>query len=156
SPEPGFVTRLDEAMCALWRNEARLPLLGHLWMARWDLHAEALGEILKGSTVSATLRWARNLPPILATRTWESVARVLEVWRWHDRLALSAARTQDLADVLVESLRGPHAEAAVGLGMHWRAHPGGPAGEELPGLRERIIAVLPDVPEPIRRAFHPW
>jgi hypothetical protein len=154
---PEFLTRLDEGMVRHWRGEARLPLLGHAWLYRWDEHAAALARHLDAGA-AGLLRWAAALPSVLLRRRlFEAVARVLELWRWHDRPRLLAAWTEDLADVLLAALSAEQGEVAARILLHWRDHaPGTPAEALLAPLRQRLVARLPDLPESVRTALASW
>jgi hypothetical protein len=165
SAEPAFLTQLDVEMVRHWRGEDRLPFLGHTWLWRWDSHLRALAvQFLPTSdeplpfadrSLAGALRWALGVEvPALATRTWEAARTLLEYWRWHDRARLEACWTTGLADVLVDALPAGHGEQAARIVLHWRDH--ARASPLLDQLRQRLVAVMPRLPEAIRQLFHPW
>jgi hypothetical protein len=167
SAESSLLTQLDVEMVKHWRGEGRLPFLGHTWLFRWDSHLAALSAQFAPDSdepfpfaergVAAALRWALGTVPPLATRIWQALRALLEHWRWHEPARLQSAWIPALANVLVEALTTPLGEESARIILHWRDYAGtSPAASLIGRLRQRIVAVMPQLPESIQKLFHPW
>jgi hypothetical protein len=158
STDPEFIGRLDVAMVAHWRNEMRLPLLGHAWLFRWEPHALALAGLLRERRpqgIAAVLRWSTALASrVLCRRVWEAVARLLEIWRWHDRPRFEESWDEELAGLLVTSLPTLQGDVAASLlRVWWDVAPDAAILEQ---IRPGVLRRLPDLGEGIRAKLNPW
>lgn len=153
---------LDVAMVKHWRGEPRLPVLGHLWLYRWDQHRPHLAAAFDARSetpvpfadrsVAGAVRWALGLSCVpLRRRALQAVEALLEHWRWHDRPRLEAAWDRPLADALLAGATSP---AVARIVLHWHAH--APASSVLADLRERLLARLLEASTDIRDLYHPW
>ncbi|MCE9532012.1 MAG: HEAT repeat domain-containing protein [Planctomycetes bacterium] len=156
-PDTTFAKKLDEEMILNWRDEARLPMLGHVWLYRWDAHAETLSRLLaeRSLTIAAFLEGGDDYrSPLLRQRTWEAAARLIEVWRWKEKSRYDTAWTNEFAEVLVKHLGGDCGEAAAQLLMTWqKAFPDHAA---LQAVRDRIVSQLPELDDAVRTNLKPW
>jgi hypothetical protein len=158
SPGPEFLDQFDQEMVADWQGEVRLPLLGHAWLYRWDLHASAFAVQLAAmwpEGLSAALRFANTLKAsVLRQRFWEATARLVEIWRWHDRPRLAATWTNaGLAPVLAETLSSDVGSAAADILLKWFAEV--PQSPALAQLKDEIMARMAALPRLIRDQLRP-
>ena len=161
SLDPVFVSRLDEEMVLNWRGEKRLPLIGHVWLFRWDAHLLAFDAHLVENELSlpALLESADAFAaPLLRRRLWEAVARLLEYWRWWStgtrQERLGSVWTEPMLAVLVKHLTSDLGEAAARLLLQWwKAVPADPL---LAAGRLTIVGSLTAASEEVRQTLSPW
>jgi hypothetical protein len=143
---------LEPRAVAVWRGNTGLPLLGHAWLAAFEMHAFAATEdLLKRGSLARGLAGALELPSsILRRALWRAVARSYEIWRYRDRARVLAACDQELLDLLFEQLDAEVCEsAALLLGTMFQAR----ADPALaPEVRTRLLAKLPEMSD--RARFH--
>ncbi len=152
-----FATALDVGMVQHWQGEERLPLLGHVWLYRWDRHRLVLARQFREG-LAEVVRWAGALPSlVLQRRAWSALPAVLEWWRWHDKPAFAAAWDKALGQELLLALRGAHAESAADLFAYWREHAKAPHARKLLGaLRKSIVERFPGLSAEARARFASW
>jgi hypothetical protein len=168
SGDGDLLTRLDAEMVRHWQGELRLPFLGHAWLYRWDAHLAALAGQLDPDgadqlpfperNASGALRWSLGLScEILRRRIWQAVAAVLEHWRWRGRELLHAAWEQTLAEVLLDGVHSDVGDLAARVILHWRDHAGSlPQAGLLEPLRQRLVALMPELSDEMRQRFSGW
>lgn len=158
SEDPDFVARLDERMIDVWRDEPRLPLLGHAWLYRWEPNLTAF-EAELGRTwenrLEEALRFVDALPAAaLRTRLWMALERVLEVWQYRNDPRLSETRTPEFAQYLVQALNGLSGPFAARWLAQW--HRATPTSVVLAGVRPAVIAALTLAPESVHGPLRAW
>jgi hypothetical protein len=155
--DAGFLDRLDKMVVKTWRGERDLPLLGHAWLYRWEEHCYAfgqrLGELPAGlpdllATVSALADAA------VAGRVWDAAARLVALWRWHDKPQFAQVCCETVTAFLVEELTQPYGEQAARMLVTFHESGAAPALLEL--VRKSVLARLPDLAEPVRAALRWW
>ena len=156
SLDPSFVIQLDEEMIANWRGEKRLPLLGHMWLYRWDEHVQAFGARIEqewpdlATTLTAVDRFAS---PVLRFRFWEAVSRLIEIWKWHDKPRYVNVWTAALVRQLVSHLTAEVGVIAARCLMHGReGFPLTPWEEFRPAVLTALVAASDEV----RNIIAPW
>jgi hypothetical protein len=157
SPDPEFLTRLDEEMVRHWRGELRLPLPGHLWLHRWDEHALAFGARIEsewGGLIGALTAADGFRSAVLRRRLWEAVARLIELWRWRDKPRFKALWTLEFGDVLAHHLTGDVAPEAAQLLTLW--HRTNPFDPTMLALKPAVLAALLDATDALRAALSSW
>jgi Mg-chelatase subunit ChlD len=157
SPDPDFLTRLDEEMVRHWRGELRLPLVGHLWLHRWDEHALAFGTRIEsewGGLAGALAAADDFRSAVLRRRLWETAARLVALWRWRDRERFASLWTARFGDVLVRHLTSDASATAAELLILW--HRTNAADPVLLALKPFARAALVDATDEIRTALARW
>jgi hypothetical protein len=158
SETPIFLDQLDQRVVRTWLAEDHLPLLGHAWLYKWDDHAFAYFAQL-------TSHWPDGLPqalgfaqilsaPVLRRKMWEAVALLIALWRWRDKPRFHAVCTAALGDVLIHALESPVADVAARILVLLHEAAGAP--ELVQRWQTRVVAVLPDLDQEVRRILRPW
>lgn len=163
--DPVFVWRLEAAMVAHWRDEIRLPFLGHAWLWRWDRHLVALSVSLSPASdeplpfadrsLAGAVRWAMSADQATITaRVFQMARAMLEHWRWRDRARYSAAWDEALGSALLDALKSSAAELAAKILVEGRDH--GASPELFASLRPRLVVLMPGLTEAVRSLFAGW
>jgi hypothetical protein len=152
-----FVERLEKLMVRTWRGNPALPLAGHAWLHRWEEHCYAfaghLGELPAG--LVSVLEMARGLPaPALWRRFWEAAARLVALWRWHNKPRFAEVCCPAVTSFLVAELSGPDGRLAAQMLVTF--HESGTASAHMDEVRRQVLARLPDLPDPVRAVLRWW
>jgi hypothetical protein len=155
--EPEFLRKLEAAAVKQWSWNQKLPLLGNCWLHLWDPHCFAAGEVLLGwkDELAGALRWAHGLASVVLRRqVFETVARLLELWRYRDKKKLATLDLERLCRVLVDALPGdmglPAAKALVSV------YESKAAVEAMDALQPAVVTLLAELPDPVRAVLQAW
>jgi hypothetical protein len=149
--------QLDSALVARCHSDLEVGLGAHLWLYRWEEHlAECFQRITAmGETPSSALRTAIGMQtPLLAEHCFRAVAMLLAQWRYRDKALFREHATNELGQVLVEALGGPHGELAAQMLMRFVQV--GVNDKLLADLRAGVVRQLSDLTIVIRHIFSDW
>lgn len=156
SDDAEFLKKLDAAVVKQWAFNKHLPLLGNCWLHLWDTHCFAAGDVLRaweGGLVGA-LEWADRLPVVLRMQVYQTVARLLAMWRWRHRPRFAEIPHAALADHLLKSLATDVGlPAAKSLLMLVES---GIVAELMTALKPQVLALLPSLTTEQREVLRPW
>jgi hypothetical protein len=118
SPEPDFAHQLDKWMVQQCEPIDDLPLLGSIWLFKWQKHCNSFSQKIASfpNGLYGYLIWALELAPgLLSLRIWMAVNSLLSQWRWHKSAKISQSLPDDICDFLVDLLLPPDMRKASQL-----------------------------------------
>lgn len=149
--------RLDADLVARRPGDERLTLALHAWLWRWDRHLDQGLALLadSGQPLSAVVVAARSLTCLpLAIRLLEFVGAALERAGFRDMTEFRGHATDALADETLAALTSPAGAAAAAVLVAWSRRD--PGSSILAKAWLRVLALLPDIPRPVRDVLEPW
>lgn len=156
--EAGAIDRLDADLAADWTGSLPVTLQLHVWLARWERHAElALAMVLgspEGSLAVLAGRAADMSCGPLAARFFAFIRGELDRCRFRDRGGFHAHATSELADALVAALAGRHGCHAADVLAPWAE--ADPSSAILTAANRRVAGMLPDLRDDVRRRLERW
>jgi hypothetical protein len=169
--EPELVRELDSWMVARLLSTEALPLLGHIWLHRWERpHFQRILDVtLREDTgLVRLLELGRRLAsPTLTVEVWKAGANVVRYLRWRAKPRLPRIATPELIETLVDMLapldradelsREERDELQEVAALTLRTLLGsGAVNDLLDRFRPRLFEALPRLSREVRRILSSW
>ena len=162
SEDGDFLTEVELEVAGSLSEQRHLPLLGHAWLHRLDVHRDAFAErtLLPDGTPDAEglielLDGVRQLPSsVLRRQLWQAVAAVVADWRWRDRAKLAKLFQPALVKLLVSQLTEPIGREAATILM--RAYYAHVAPDQFDANTRRVAELFDGLSGETRHTLRPW
>jgi hypothetical protein len=155
--DPAFLDRLEKMMVRTWRGTRDLPLLGHAWLYRWEEHCYAFGRglgPLPDGLIAVLNEASLYLDTMLDRRVWDAAARLVALWRWHDKARFAEVCGEVVTSYLLSWLATGFGEPAARMLVTF--HESGAAPGLMEAVRREVLTQLPGLSEDVRAVLRWW
>ena len=157
SEDPDFLKRLDVLMVHQWQGRP-LSLLGNCFLNKWERHCFAAAEQiekLEGAYVEVLDLADGFASKVLRQCVWETILRLVSMWRYRDKGNLSDVLSPDFLERAVRSLENDDT-GVLAARILVKIHQSGVCEKWLSDCRVKVRKHLPDFDVEVRKALSEW